>query len=292
MHLALGVFDGVHIGHQAVIARAVAAAMSDGGVAGLLTFNPHPIEVIAPGKAPSALLATLEHKEWIVEDLGMGLFAPLVFDRQMAEVEAEAFIGQLMTAQVRTLAVGEDWRFGRDRHGDVALLRELSSRYGFRLEAVPPVMIDGDRVSSTRIRQAVRDGNLDAANRMLGRRYSLCGRVVRGKQLGRKLGFPTANIPVGRSQLPPQGVWAVEVAEPDGGVWRGVANIGTRPTVGGGEPLLEVHLFDYQGGDLEGEMLDVYFERFLRSERAFENVDALAAQIARDVAAAKMWFAY
>jgi riboflavin kinase / FMN adenylyltransferase len=285
LHLALGVFDGVHIGHQAVIARAVEAAARAGGLAGMLTFDPHPIRVIAPRKAPTALLATLEHKAAIVSELGVRLFVPLRFDMAFAEMEAADFIERLFAAPVRTIAVGEDWRFGRNRGGDVPFLTGEAEKRGFRLEAVPPVMIDGDRVSSTRIRQAIRDGNLDDAARMLGRPYSVSGHVVSGDQLGRELGFPTANLPTGDVQLPPEGVWAVRVSDDAGKAWNGVANLGTRPTVGGGKRLFEVHLLDFSG-DLYGRYLDVRFEKYLRAERKFESLETLRAQIAKDAEAA------
>jgi len=169
------------------------------------------------------------------------------------------------------------------------MLKALAERYGYHLEAVAPVMFDGDRISSTRIRQAIRDGSLDSAASMLGRHYSLCAHVVEGRKLGRKLGFPTANLPVGRSQLPPSGVWAVDVGDDRGGRWRGVANLGSRPTVDSGEIVLEVHLFDFSG-DLYGRLLDVRFETYLRQEQKFVSVEALAAQIARDVAVARESF--
>lgn len=289
LHLALGVFDGVHLGHQAVVARAVDAARREGGMAGLLTFDPHPIQVIAPEKAPTALLATLEHKQRIVEVLGVECFVPLTFDRTMAELDAEDFIERLMQAPVKTIAVGEDWRFGYRRRGDVIMLKALAEKYGYQLEKVAPVMFEGDRISSTRIRQAIRDGNLDSAASMLGRHYSLCAHVVQGRKLGRELGFPTANLPVGLSQLPPCGVWAVNVSDDSGGCWRGVANLGSRPTVDGGEVMLEVHLLDFSG-DLYGRLLDVRFEKYLRPEQKFASVEALAAQIARDVEDARKSF--
>jgi len=162
LHLALGVFDGVHVGHQAVIARAVEAAAEKGGLAGVLTFDPHPIRVIAPNKAPTNLLETLDHKARAVGDYGVKLFIPLHFDLEVAKMEASEFIDQLMAAPVRTIAVGEDWRFGHNRSGDVTFLENEAAKRGFNLEAVPPVMHDGERVSSTRIRQAIRDGNMDA----------------------------------------------------------------------------------------------------------------------------------
>lgn len=286
LHLALGVFDGVHIGHQAVIARAVNAAKRDGGLAGLLTFDPHPIRVIAPAKAPSLLLATLDHKADIVRDLGVRLFIPLHFDLTLAAMEPSEFIARLTTAPVRTIAVGEDWRFGHNRGGDVGFLAQEAAKHGFRLEAVSPVMFEGDRISSTRIRQAIRDGNLDAAAGMLGRHYSVTGDVVPGDQLGRTLGFPTANVSTGELQLPPDGVWAVRVSEPDGELRDGVANLGTRPTLGGTRKTLEVHLFDFSG-DLYGRNLDVRFEKHLRPERKFPSLEALRAQIGLDSLAAR-----
>lgn len=286
LHLALGVFDGVHLGHQAVIARAVEAAKRQGGLAGLLTFEPHPIRVIAPAKAPAALLETLDHKACLVAGLGVELFIPLHFDMEMAAMEASEFIGKLTVAPVKTIAVGEDWRFGHNRSGDVNFLRNEAETRGFRLEAVPPVMFDGDRISSTRIRQAIHDGNLSEATRMLGRPYTVGGKVVRGDQLGRTLGFPTANIVTGEVLLPRDGVWAVRVSDSKGRLRDGVANLGIRPTVDGARHLLEVHLFDFVG-ELYGHMLDVRFETFLRPEMRFENIEALRTQIERDAQAAR-----
>ncbi len=281
LHLALGVFDGVHIGHQAVISRALEAAKQEGGLAGLLTFDPHPIRVIAPGKAPASLLATLDHKADIVRDLGLGLFIPLHFDAVFAEMEAAKFIEKLTAAPIRTIAVGEDWRFGHNRSGDVSLLRQAAEAFGFTLEAVPPVMWDGDRVSSTRIRQAIRDGNLDAAASMLGRPYSASGMVIEGKKLGRTLGFPTANCSTGDLQLPPDGVWVVRTRLPDGRELGGVANLGLRPTVNGNERLLEVHLFDFSG-EIYGQEIEVEFLHHQRPEVKFASIEALRTQIQRD----------
>ena len=289
LHLAMGVFDGVHAGHQAVIARVVDAAARDGGLAGLLTFDPHPIRVIAPAKAPSSLLETLNHKARVASTLGVRLFIPLHFDAAMAVMDAAEFIQRLTAAPVRTIAVGEDWRFGRQRAGDVPFLRIEAEKRGFRLEAVPPVMWDGDRISSTRIRQAIHDGNLDEAARMLGRPYSVSGTVIHGDQRGRQLGFPTANMDTGELQLPPAGVWAVRVSDAEENHWNGVANLGIRPTVGGGKRLLEAHLFGFTG-DLYGKNLEVRFEKHLRPEMKFPSLAALRQQIATDVATAREFF--
>ncbi len=286
LHLALGVFDGVHVGHQAVIARAVDAAAREGGLAGLLTFDPHPIRVIAPNKAPKALLETLEHKARVVTDLGVQLFIPLHFDHDFAKMDASEFLGKLMASPVRTIAVGEDWRFGHNRSGDVPFLEKQAVLQGFNLEAVAPVMHDGDRISSTRIRQAIRDGNLGDAEKMLGRPYAVAGTVVEGKKLGRTLGFPTANLTTGEAQLPPDGVWAVRTLLQDGRRVDGVANMGMRPTVDGTHRSLEVHLFDFSG-DLYGRELEVRFEKHLRREIKFPSIEVLRIQIQQDVDAAR-----
>ena len=289
LHLALGVFDGIHVGHQAVIARAVKAAAEEGGLAGVLTFDPHPIRVIAPQKAPTSLLETLEHKARAVADYGVQLFIPLHFDAEVAKMEASDFIAQLMAAPVRTIAVGEDWRFGHNRSGDVTFLAGEAARRGFKLEAVPPVMHDGERISSTRIRQAVRDGNLEAAEQMLGRPYAVCGPVVEGKKLGRTIGFPTANLATGDAQLPPDGVWAVQVKLPIDSDLQGVANLGMRPTVSGEMRTLEVHLFDFSG-DLYGQPLEIRFRHHLRPEIQFPSFEALRVQIQRDAQRAREFF--
>lgn len=285
VHLALGVFDGVHLGHQAVIARAVEAAREEGGLAGVLTFEPYPLRVLAPEKAPQRLLASLDHKALILGPLGVDFLLALPFDHERAKEPAADFICELVQAGARTIASGEDWRFGRDRGGDRELLGRLARELGFRFEAAAPVMMDGERISSTRIRQAIRDGNLAGAAAMLGRPFTVSGRVIRGRQLGRELGFPTANLERGEEQYPPDGVWSVRVRE-DGRGWNGVANLGLRPTVGGGSRSLEVHLFG-EAGDLYGRLLVVEFVAHLRAERKFASADELRAQIARDVKAAK-----
>ena len=286
LHLALGVFDGVHLGHQAVIARAVNAADRDGGLAGVLTFDPHPIRVIAPAKAPSALLETLEHKAQVMNDLGVQLLIPLHFDRELAAMEAAEFIAKLLTANVRTIAVGEDWRFGHHRGGDVTMLQNESATHGFRLEAVPPVMHEGERISSTRIRQAIRDGNLVSAEQMLGRPFTVTGNVVEGKKLGRTIGFPTANLRTVDAQLPPSGVWVVRARLLDGSDVGGVANIGVCPTIGGTTRSLEVHLLDFQG-DLYGKNIEIQFLNYLRPEAKFPSLEALRLQIQSDTNTAR-----
>lgn len=286
LHLALGVFDGVHAGHREVIDRAVRAAREEGGESFVVTFSPHPIRVIAPSKAPGALLATLDEKAAVMSDLGVDGLLVIRFDENFAKMAAEEFVRKICAGDVRSISVGEDWRFGSKRLGDVEMLRRMGEELGFRLNAVSPVMWDGERISSTRIRQAIRDGNFDEVEQMLGRKYEVSGTVIEGKRLGGKIGFPTANLRLGDLQTPKDGVWAVNVD----GEREGVANLGTRPTVGGTERLLEVYLFDFSG-DLYGKEMRVGFEKFLRPEKKFGSVEELREQIGKDAAEARRWFA-
>lgn len=286
LHLALGVFDGVHVGHQAVVGSAVQSARESGGRGYVVTFSPHPIRVIAPEKAPSSLLATLDEKADFFGRLGADGVLVIHFDHEFAKKDAEDFVRELCEGRnVATVAVGEDWRFGNKRKGDVELLGRMGEMLGFRLDVVAPVMWGGERVSSTRIRQAISDGNFEAAEKMLGRRYEVSGVVIEGRKLGRELGFPTANLSLGELQLPKDGVWVVETT--DG--LRGVANLGVGPTVGGGQRLLEVHLFDFSG-DLYGKVLSVKFLHFLRNEKKFSGVDELRETITDDVRNARTYF--
>lgn len=289
LHLALGVFDGVHLGHQAVIAAARQRAGALGGSCGVVTFDPHPIRVLAPERAPRQLLASLEHKARLLGRLDMAFLLALEFNRALAEMSAEDFLQWLVgETNIATLAVGEDWRFGKDRVGDVALLRKAGVARGFEVVSVAPVMHDGERISSTRIRQTIRDGAMNRAAEMLGRSYSVEGRVAEGRQLGRTLGFPTANVVLGEEQLPPDGVWAVRGFLEEQS-WNGVANLGNRPTVDGANHTLEVHLFDYSG-DLYGTLLEVEFVHHLRYERKFASLDELRAQISVDSEMARRFF--
>jgi riboflavin kinase/FMN adenylyltransferase len=285
--LALGVFDGVHVGHRAVIGRAVKAAAACGATAGVLTFEPHPIRLLAPEKAPRRLLASVEHKQAIVGEMGVGLLVVVPFTREFAGLEAGEFVAQLVAAAsgLRMVGIGEDWKFGKGRGGDVGLLRSEGEKHDFEVVAVPPVMMQGERVSSTRIRQAIRDGNLDAAARMLGRRYGVAGVVIEGRKLGRTIGFPTVNLAVADEQMPPEGVWKVKVRV-DGAEFEGVANLGRRPTLGGTDRTLEAHLFDFDS-DLYGRWIEVEFGSFLREERKFGSVEELREQIEADVARAR-----
>lgn len=286
LHLALGVFDGVHVGHQKVICSAVEAANKSGGVAGVLTFSPHPIQVLAPDLAPKRILASIGHKGFLVEELGCQLMVVQKFDHAFAAQSAYSFIESIAKAcpNLQSISVGEDWQFGKGREGDVKTLEKWGSEFNFAVLAASPVIGQGERISSSRIRQAIRDGNLPAIHEMLGRPYTVLGIVLEGRKLARQLGFPTANVKVYNEQLPPDGVWAVEVKVAD--TWYpGVGNLGKRPTVendAAAQRLLEVHLFAFDG-DLYGKELPVRFSRYIRPEKKFESLDALKTQIEIDV---------
>lgn len=280
--LAIGVFDGVHPGHRAVIARALTDAQTRGGSAAVITFDPHPAKILRPDKAPRLLTSTA-HKLRIIHSLGVAHIVAVPFTRQFAETEPADFIRSLAAAcELREVCVGHEWAFGKNRAGNLALLDRLGRELGFDEVGVPAVEIDGEVVSSTAIRAAIEQGALAKAARLLGREYSILGTVTRGAQLGRKLGFPTANLAAHNEQFPPNGVYAVDVLL-EGGPRRGVANIGVRPTIehATGERLLEVHVLDFSA-DLYDTDLEVAFRRFIRSEQKFDSLDALRAQIAAD----------
>ena len=290
LHLALGVFDGLHIGHQKVIRTVVDAAHRKGGLAGVLTFEPHPIRILAPEIAPRRILASINHKRDLLGKLGVDLMLVVNFTKEFADCEAETFLRSLIDQSVdlKTISIGEDWKFGKNRRGDVGLLREIGGKHGVEIISSPAVMIDGERVSSTRIRQAIRDGNMKAAQAMLGRPYTVLGEVIQGRQLGRQWGFPTANLRVFNEQLPADGVWCVSARLNDGDVVRGVGNLGVRPTVEGGKAkrMLEVHLLDFDQ-DIYGGTMEVEFLDYVRSEQKFESIEDLRSQIQRDVEACR-----
>jgi riboflavin kinase / FMN adenylyltransferase len=288
LFLAIGVFDGVHLGHQAVISTSARHAKDVGGTPVVVTFDPHPAKVLRPNDAPHLLTAT-QHKIALIRDLGVAHLLVLQFDRQFASTPPDEFVRQLVSNSrpLREICVGHEWSFGKGRAGNLALLKELGAASNFDVVGVPAVTVNGEVVSSTAIRRAVAAGDLIKATQMLGREYTILGTVKAGEKLGRKLGFPTANLSAHSEQFPPNGVYVTE-ARLAGALYRGVANLGYRPTVSTGESerLLELHLFDLNK-EIYGEEVEVRFLRYLRPEQKFENVDALAAQIARDVAEAR-----
>jgi riboflavin kinase/FMN adenylyltransferase len=281
--LAIGVFDGVHLGHRAVIQRALADARRIGGSAVVVTFEPHPIRVLRPEQAPLRLTVP-EHKLLSLSDLGASHLLVLDFTQEFAASAPEDFIRALAGAcrPLREICVGYEWCFGRGRAGNLDLLKRLGEELGFQEIGVEAVRIDGEIVSSTAIRRALESGRLDVASRLLGRPYSVRGKVVEGKRLGRKLGFPTANLDVLGAQLPPDGVYATRVRLNEAS-HMGVANLGIRPTLadGQGDRHLEVHLLDF-AADIYGQSLELTFCKLLRQEQKFEHLDALRAQIAID----------
>ena len=285
--VAIGVFDGVHLAHQELIRRTLQEAAALQATAVALTFHPHPVRILRPEAAPHLLTST-PHKQRLIEALGCPVFVCQEFSREFAAQPPEVFIEALASAAqpLSRICVGHNWAFGRNRSGNVALLEELGKRLGFKTLEIDPVLADGELVSSTRIRKAVQEGDFATARRLLGRDYTILGTVRHGRQLGGRIGFPTANLAAHNEQFPPDGVYAVE-ATLRGQPLGGVANIGTRPTVNDTpERLLEVHLFDFSG-NCYGEDLEVRFKKFLRSEQKFSSVDALKEQIARDAAKAR-----
>lgn len=289
--VAIGNFDGVHRGHRAVIEAARRHA-ADAARLAVLTFEPHPKEVVNPATAPRRL-TPLRRKIELLRELGCAHLFLLHFDRALMAVPAEAFVDDILVGQlgVEAVACGESFRFGHKRQGDVALLAAAAQRHGFAFAAVPPLLDGGEPCSSTRIRAALDAGDLATANRLLGYPFIATGIVRQGDARGRTIGFPTANIAPdpARHALPATGVYAVRAGlrTTGGTVWHpAVANLGRRPTFDGERLLLEVHLFDTQL-DLYGRRLDVAFLERLRGETRFAGIDALKAQIARDCAAAR-----
>ena len=289
--LTIGNFDGVHLGHRAMIARLAETARPLGLPVSVMTFEPQPQEFFAPDQAP-ARLTTLREKLELLRSSGVERTYVFRFDFGFAQLGADAFISRILRdgLAVKRLLVGDDFRFGARRAGDINLLKQAGPGAGFEVEALPSVVADGERVSSTAIRACLDRGDLEAAMQLLGRPYAIAGRVERGDQLGAKLGYPTANVRLNRLRVPLSGIFVVEVAGVGPKALPGVASLGVRPTVSSrGVPTLEVHLFDFEGR-LYGRRVGVTFLRKLRDERKFADVDALVAQMDVDAAAARDYF--
>jgi len=285
--VAIGNFDGVHRGHQALVAAAVARARETGGAAVVLTFDPHPARVLRQDGAPSAL-TTLAQKEELVAALGIDRLVALAFDARLAALTPEAFVREVLASLLgaRHVVVGESFRFGHARQGDARTLEALGGRQGFDVQVVKPVLHAGRPISSSRIREALAAGDVKDAAVLLGRPYALDGRVVRGDGRGRGLGVPTANLGVEEQMLPGRGVYAGRVLVP-GGDWRpAVVNVGERPTFGGTGLVVEAHLIDFSG-DLYDARVRVSFQARLRGEERFASAEALVERIHADVRAAR-----
>ncbi|MCG8520528.1 MAG: bifunctional riboflavin kinase/FAD synthetase [Pseudomonadales bacterium] len=284
----IGNFDGVHLGHQAIIdqVREQARQLNVPGVA--MVFEPQPREFFQAGDAPPRLTEFRNKVEALLA-AGIDIVLCLGFDEQFRSYSAMGFIEDVLIQGlgVRHLVVGDDFRFGCDRAGDFALLNRVGQAQGFGVEHTRTVTVDGERVSSTAVRAALANNNLALAEQLLGRGYRIAGKVVYGRQLGRQINAPTANIRL-RRQPPLRGVYVVEACIADGECFDGVANIGLRPTVDGRQPSLEVHLFDF-AGTLYGQRLDVRFRHPLRDEVKFDSVDDLKTQISRDFLDARHW---
>jgi len=286
--LAIGVFDGVHRGHQTVISTSAEHAKAANGTPVVVTFDPHPEKILRPETAPHLLTAT-PHKIALIRNLGVAHLLIITFDKQFAATEPEDFVRQLAqhSKPLREICVGHKWSFGKNRRGNLELLKKLGAQFNFNVVGIPPVTVNGEIVSSTTIRQAVEAGDLRKAAKMLGREYTILGTVVRGDDLGKRIGFPTANLSAHNEQFPPNGVYFAEaklneVRNP------GLVNLGYRPTVSSSktERVLEIYLLDFDR-DIYGKDLEVRFISYLRAEKKFANVDALVHQIERDVQQAR-----
>jgi len=278
----IGAFDGLHLGHRALVGHAVARARRLGLPMVALSFEPLPREFFAPGARPPRLMLPRARLQGLYA-LGCDGVGLLRFNARLASMAAEDFVRTVLAGRLgaREVWVGPGFRFGRGRTGDLALLASMGAALGFQAQEIAPVLLDGERVSSTRIRAALASGDFGRAARLLGRAYALGGHVVRGRQLGRTLGYPTANLRFGGKTPALRGIYATWVHGVAAHPWPSVSSFGTRPTVDGVEPLLEAHLFDFVG-DLYGRRIEVEFVAKLRDEQKFPDLDALAAQMRRD----------
>ena len=291
--VTIGNFDGLHLGHQAMLARLQDVARTRGLPSCVLSFEPHPREFFTPEQAP-ARLSSLREKAECLQQLGIDRLHVFRFDRAFSALTAEAFIEQVLgrTLQARYVLVGDDFRYGAKRAGDFALLKQVGETLGFDAEFLPTVEVAGERASSTAVRNALAAGQLEHAARLLSRPYSISGRVVHGDKLGRDIGFPTANIQLRHNRPPLMGIFAVELHGLNGAPLAGVASLGKRPTVKSPDavPVLEVHLFDFNA-DIYGRRVRVSFLHKLRDEEKYPDLDSLVAQIKRDVDNAKHYLA-
>ncbi|OZB06298.1 MAG: riboflavin biosynthesis protein RibF [Idiomarina sp. 34-48-12] len=285
--LTIGNFDGVHLGHQAVLAQVKAQALARGVPATVMTFEPQPQELFQPDKAP-ARLTNFREKHMALREQGIDRHIVIEFNRKFSNLPAREFIERVLVEMlgVQFLVVGDDFRFGHGREGDFAMLQRAGAELGFEVVDTQSYRQQQQRVSSTAIRQCLSDGDFTHAAAMLGRPYAFEGRVVHGEKKGRTIGFPTANIQLKRLHSPLQGVFAVQVQCNDGKMHAGVANIGRRPTLNGERVQLEVHLFDF-AGDLYGQQLRVMPTHFIRAEKKFADFAQLQQQIAADAEKAR-----
>ncbi|MBF6647101.1 bifunctional riboflavin kinase/FAD synthetase [Methylobacter sp. BlB1] len=290
--LTIGNFDGLHLGHRAVIDNLATRGRALGLPVIVMIFEPQPLEYFLGKNAPSRLMRL---REKVIQFLKLPVDDLLIlrFNQQIANCDAEQFISDILIKKlnIKHLVVGDDFHFGKDRRGNFAMLKKEGQAFGFEVEDTGSYYVDGQRVSSTLIRDALGAGDLVKAERLLGRCYSVCGRVAHGDKRGRTIGYPTANIRMFRKNTPVVGVYAVTMTGIDGQEFEGVANVGTRPTVdGGSKVILETHLFDFNK-EIYGRYVEVHFKRKIRDEMRFRSLDELKAQIVKDVANTKKIFA-
>jgi riboflavin kinase / FMN adenylyltransferase len=284
-----GTFDGVHLGHRQILSRLTEMARQDGGASVVLTYWPHPRTVVSSDSAGLKLLTTLAEKEALLAAAGIDHFVIIPFTRAFSQLTSDEFIRQILieTIGTRKLVIGYDHRFGRDREGGFDYIQAHADNYGVAVEEIPRQDIDAVGISSSKIRAALADGQVETARAFLGRAYSVSGTVVKGRQLGRTIGFPTANLhPDDPNKLiPANGVYAVTVQQ-GGQTFGGMTNIGTRPTVGGTHQTIETYIFDFDR-DIYGEELTLEFQAFLRPEQKFDGLPGLVNQLAQDESRAR-----
>ena len=284
--VTVGVFDGLHIGHQAVIQQVLTQSEKFNLASLVLTFDPPPLAFLAPERCPPTL-TTLSKKIEILGQLGVDGVVFARFDAYLQQMSPDAFVQQVLLQRLhaKQVIIGYDWQFGKGRSGNAEALRQLGDQYQFSVMIVGPVQLHGMPVHSTRVREAIAGGNLNLVSDLLGRRYSIMGEIVLGDGRGRQIGFPTANIDAGNQMLPPSGVYAIQV-KLEGRMLNGVMNMGTRPTFDGEEFQIETHLFDFEQM-VYGKKMEIFFIEKIRDERRFPNPEILVNQIKQDVATAK-----
>ncbi len=289
--VTIGNFDGIHLGHQHVLKQLKDAARQRNLPTAVVIFEPQPIEFFAPDKAPRRL-SRFREKLTYLRSQAIDYLLCLKFDRRLANLEANDFVKTILVDGLNThhLVIGDDFRFGKNRLGDFVLLRERGREFGFDVENSDTLLIAGHRVSSTRIRASIQDDDFEQAEQLLGRPYSLSGKISHGKKLGRELGFPTINIKMGDKTLIVKGIFAVRVKGIDNRVLHGVASIGTRPTVNGVDTILEVYILDFNE-DVYGCCVEVEFLHKIRDEEKFDSLEELTSHIANDIKLAKNYFA-
>ncbi|TDQ19097.1 riboflavin kinase/FMN adenylyltransferase [Algoriphagus boseongensis] len=284
-----GTFDGVHLGHQKIIQRIRDLAREIQGETVLITFWPHPRLVLYPNEHNLRLLSTFEEKANLLRQLGIDHLVTIPFTPEFSQLSSEEFIRKVLIEKIQTkvLVIGYDHRFGKNREGSFEYLQANSEEFGFKLEEISRQDVDAIGVSSTKIRKALESGDIKTATSYLGRPYELNGLVVKGQQIGRSIGFPTANIHIPNSYklIPHDGVYAVE-AKVDGVLYKAMLNIGNRPTVDGTRKTVEAHLFDFQG-DLYNKLITIYFKEFIREEKKFGSLEELKNQLTQDQKTAK-----